>query len=93
MNLIKAVEEQYRKKITSFRVGDTVRTFVKVVEGDKERLQPFEGVAAESFLREGLDQFCLGPAYLGRVDQSEYFACANSVTQVILDLPHRPRQP
>jgi large subunit ribosomal protein L19 len=44
MNLIKAVEEKYRKKITSFRVGDTVRTFVKVVEGDKERLQPFEGV-------------------------------------------------
>jgi large subunit ribosomal protein L19 len=44
MNLIKSVEEQYRKKITSFRVGDTIRTFVKVVEGDKERLQPFEGV-------------------------------------------------
>ena len=44
MNLIKSVEEQYRKKVTSFRVGDTIRTFVKVVEGDKERLQPFEGV-------------------------------------------------
>jgi large subunit ribosomal protein L19 len=44
MDLIKAVEEQFRKKVTSFRVGDTVRTFVKVVEGDKERLQPFEGV-------------------------------------------------
>ena len=44
MNLIKAVEEQFRKKVTSFRVGDTIRTFVKVVEGDKERLQPFEGV-------------------------------------------------
>jgi large subunit ribosomal protein L19 len=44
MDLIKAVEEQFRKKVTSFRVGDTIRTFVKVVEGDKERLQPFEGV-------------------------------------------------
>ncbi|MGO9953970.1 MAG: 50S ribosomal protein L19 [Dissulfurispiraceae bacterium] len=44
MNLIKAVEERYRKEVPAFNVGDTVRTFVKVVEGDKERLQPFEGV-------------------------------------------------
>jgi large subunit ribosomal protein L19 len=44
MDLIKAVEEQFRKEVASFRVGDTVRTFVKVIEGDKERLQPFEGV-------------------------------------------------
>lgn len=44
MNLINAVEEGYRKKIPSFQVGDTVKVFVKVVEGDKERIQPFEGV-------------------------------------------------
>jgi large subunit ribosomal protein L19 len=44
MELIKAVEEKFRKEVTPFRVGDTVRAFVKVVEGDKERLQPFEGV-------------------------------------------------
>jgi len=44
MNLIKAVEERFRKEVPKFNVGDTVRTFVKVVEGDKERLQPFEGV-------------------------------------------------
>ena len=44
MSLIKAVEERFRKEVTAFNVGDTVRTFVKVVEGDKERLQPFDGV-------------------------------------------------
>jgi large subunit ribosomal protein L19 len=44
MSLIKAVEERFRKEVAAFNVGDTVRTFVKVVEGDKERLQPFEGV-------------------------------------------------
>jgi large subunit ribosomal protein L19 len=44
MELIKAVEEKFRKEVTPFRVGDTIRAFVKVVEGDKERLQPFEGV-------------------------------------------------
>ena len=33
-----------RKDITDFRTGDTVRVHWKVKEGDKERVQPFEGV-------------------------------------------------
>lgn len=45
MVLISAVEEAYKKQdITDFEVGDTVKVYVKVVEGDKERLQPYEGV-------------------------------------------------
>ena len=44
MNLVGAVEEHYKKKTANFHVGDTVRVSVKVVEGDKERIQPFEGV-------------------------------------------------
>lgn len=43
MNLIKAVEETFRKEVPDFGVGDTLKVFVKVVEGDKERLQTFEG--------------------------------------------------
>lgn len=44
MDFIKVVEEGQKRKIPPFAVGDTVRVFTKVVEGDKERLQPFEGV-------------------------------------------------
>jgi len=33
-----------RKDITDFRTGDTVRVHWKVKEGDKERVQPFEGI-------------------------------------------------
>ena len=44
MNLIQAVEAGHKRNIASFNVGDTLRVFVKVVEGDKERIQPFEGV-------------------------------------------------
>ncbi|UCG77734.1 MAG: 50S ribosomal protein L19 [Nitrospirota bacterium] len=44
MNRIKAIEESFRKEIPAFNIGDTVKVFVKVVEGDKERLQPFEGI-------------------------------------------------
>ena len=43
--LMKTVQEKYmRNDIPEFRPGDTVRVFVKVKEGDKERIQAFEGV-------------------------------------------------
>jgi large subunit ribosomal protein L19 len=44
MNTIQTIEEGFRKEVADFNIGDTVRIYVKVVEGDKERLQPFEGV-------------------------------------------------
>lgn len=45
MSLIQAVEEQHlRKDLPAFKPGDTVKVQVKVVEGDKERLQAFEGI-------------------------------------------------
>ncbi len=44
MNIMGAIEEHYKKSITDFYVGDTVRISVRVIEGDKERIQPFEGV-------------------------------------------------
>src|SRR5690348_15331112 len=43
--LLRAVENaQLRKDIPEIQSGDTVRLQVKVVEGTRERLQPFEGV-------------------------------------------------
>jgi large subunit ribosomal protein L19 len=44
MNQINAVEQWFMKEMPVFNIGDTVRIFVRVVEGDKERLQPFEGI-------------------------------------------------
>ena len=43
--IIEAIEkENLRSDIPDFRVGDTVKVSVKVVEGTRERLQAFEGV-------------------------------------------------
>jgi large subunit ribosomal protein L19 len=43
--ILNAIEKpQMKSGIPSFRVGDTVRVHAKVVEGDKERIQVFEGV-------------------------------------------------
>ncbi len=45
MNPMELVErEQLRTDLPDFRVGDTVRVHVKIVEGEKERIQLFEGV-------------------------------------------------
>jgi len=44
MNMITAIEEGFKKDLGNFNVGDTVKVFVKVIEGDKERIQPFQGV-------------------------------------------------
>ena len=44
MNLMNAIEEGYKREVPPFQVGDTVKVFVKVIEGDKERIQPFEGI-------------------------------------------------
>lgn len=38
------VQEQLRTDVPDFDAGDTVRVSVRVVEGDRERLQDFEGV-------------------------------------------------
>jgi large subunit ribosomal protein L19 len=43
--LLQAVENaQLRKDVPEIKSGDTVRLQVRVVEGNRERLQPFEGV-------------------------------------------------
>ncbi|MFN3534149.1 MAG: 50S ribosomal protein L19 [Desulfatiglandales bacterium] len=45
MDVLEYLErEQMRTDIPEFRPGDTVRVHVRIIEGEKERLQPFEGV-------------------------------------------------
>ncbi|MCP3771717.1 large subunit ribosomal protein L19 [Paenibacillus tianmuensis] len=45
MNLIQEItKEQLRSDIPSFRPGDTLKVYVKVIEGSRERVQLFEGV-------------------------------------------------
>ena len=40
----KITEKQMNPNLPEFRVGDTVRVDVKIVEGKRERIQAFEGV-------------------------------------------------
>ena len=43
--LIDAITSEYLKKdLPEFRPGDTVKVFVKIIEGDRQRIQVFEGL-------------------------------------------------
>jgi large subunit ribosomal protein L19 len=45
MNVVERIEqEQLRGDIPDFQSGDTVRVNVRIIEGQKQRLQAFEGV-------------------------------------------------
>lgn len=45
MNIIKEIEkEQLNPNVSEFNVGDTVKVYLKIVEGKRERVQIFEGL-------------------------------------------------
>lgn len=44
MDIIKQLETASLREVTLFNVGDTVRVNFKVIEGNKERIQAYEGI-------------------------------------------------
>ena len=44
MDILRSITEEYKKDdIPAFGVGDTVRVHIKIKEGNRERIQVFEG--------------------------------------------------
>ena len=45
MNIVDIIEsENLKENVPQFNIGDTVKVFVKIKEGDKQRIQAYEGV-------------------------------------------------
>lgn len=45
MNILEIIEkEQMRGDIPDFKTGDTLKVYVRIIEGQKQRIQAFEGV-------------------------------------------------
>ncbi len=44
MDIIKQIETESLREVADFNVGDTVRVNFKVIEGNKERIQAYEGI-------------------------------------------------
>ncbi|MCS7053589.1 MAG: 50S ribosomal protein L19 [Ignavibacterium sp.] len=43
IDLNRIAEDQLRNDLPNFNVGDRIKVHVRVIEGEKERIQPFEG--------------------------------------------------
>ena len=43
MNVMQTIAQEYLKEIPAFNVGDTVKVYGKIKEGNRERIQIFEG--------------------------------------------------
>ena len=43
MDLLRTIGQEYIKEVPAFNVGDTVKVHVKIKEGNRERIQVFEG--------------------------------------------------
>ncbi len=44
MNIIEAIEQEYKRTdLPEFNVGDTLKVYIKIKEGNRERIQMFEG--------------------------------------------------
>ena len=54
--IIKSIHEDVRTDIPKFKSGDTLNVGVKVVEGDKSRVQNFEGVVIAISAGAGMDK-------------------------------------
>ncbi len=44
MDLIKSIENEQIRSVTAFNVGDTIKVHVRIKEGNRERIQVFEGI-------------------------------------------------
>jgi large subunit ribosomal protein L19 len=52
MNIVDQIgNEQMKQDVPLFKAGDTLRVHVKIVEGDKQRIQAFQGVCIKRYNR------------------------------------------
>ena len=49
MNIVDKIRnEQVKTDVADFSIGDSVKVYVKIIEGDKERIQAFQGIVIAS---------------------------------------------
>ena len=70
--LIAEIEKEYMKEnVPQFEVGDVVKVYVKVVEGNRERLQAFEGTVIARRVSFGVGIERSFPIHSPRIDRVE----------------------
>jgi len=85
MDLISAIEAKYLKdKVPEFRPGDTLRVSLKIKEGDKERIQAFEGVVIQRRGKGTGEMFTLRKVSGGIGVERIFPLCSPNITKIEL---------
>jgi large subunit ribosomal protein L19 len=93
MDKMKLVEQPYLKaKLPQFKVGDTVDVHVKIVEGDKERIQVFNGTVIARSGGGVNEMFCVRRIVAGEGVERVFPIHAPSVVDVLVQRPGRVRR-
>lgn len=93
MDKMKLVEQPYLKtKLPEFRVGDTVDVHVKIVEGDKERVQIFNGTVISRYGSGISEMFCVRRIVAGEGVERVFPIHSPAVADVVVQRPGRVRR-
>ncbi|MCX6356507.1 MAG: 50S ribosomal protein L19 [Candidatus Aureabacteria bacterium] len=82
MKIIEELEQGYLKKIPEFRVGDTLKVHVKIIEGDKERVQPFTGQVIARKGRGTNASITLRKISYGEGVERVFFLCSPKIARI-----------
>lgn len=87
-NIVKAIESQYiKKKLPDFQIGDTVKVHTKIVEGDKERVQIYNGIVVARKGSGTSETFTVGRVSFGYANEKVF--PINSPTIVSVEVLQR----
>ena len=82
---IQAIEQAQKKTdVPSFRVGDTVRVFVRITEEEKSRIQPFEGVVIARRGGSSRETFTVRRISYGEGVERTFFLHAPTIEKILL---------
>lgn len=81
--LVKKIEEKYLKKNKSqFQVGDTVKVHMKIIEGDKERVQIYSGLVIGKHGAGSAESFTVSRVAFGYANEKVFPTCSPNICQV-----------
>jgi large subunit ribosomal protein L19 len=83
MDFRKIIESKQPKKVFSdFKQGDTVKVYLKIVEGDKERIQVFEGIVIARDNSGIQEAFTVRRVSYGVGVERKFFTCSPSLEKI-----------
>ena len=81
--LVKKIEEKHLKKAAhQFQIGDSVKVHLKIIEGDKERVQVYAGLVVGKHGAGLSETFTVSRVAFGYANEKVFPTCSPNIMQV-----------